>query len=227
MNNSEQIIARIKQLMTQRGVNGRKFAREIGIDTSNLSKYINGRIAISEALINRIVVSLGVSKQWLTTGEGEMFTTASGVITSPVSGVMLSSNRRGVPVYDVDVTAGNMPRSMMFTDDLITGWVDLPDLVDEHSKIVRVSGNSMAPTINSGDWIAVREITNQDIIAWGEIYVVQLDDFRMVKYLRRHENREMVILRSENKDYDDIEVRRESIRELMIVKNIIHFVSRM
>ena len=54
-----------------------------------------------------------------------------------------------------------------------------------------------------------------------------LDDYRMVKYIRRHTDPQLVILRSENPNYDDIEVPRSDIRELMFVQNILHVDTRM
>ena len=87
-----------------------------------------------------------------------------------------------------------------------TGFVDLPDMTSTQCRIVRVSGDSMSPVIRNGDYIAVRELTNLRQIFWGQIYVVILDDYRMVKYIRHHDDPALVILRSENKRYDDISV---------------------
>lgn len=56
--------------------------------------------------------------------------------------------------------------------------------------------------------------------------MVLLDDFRLVKYVRRHADPDMVILRSENPNYDDMEIHRADIRELMMVQNIIHLDTR-
>ena len=53
-----------------------------------------------------------------------------------------------------------------------------------------------------------------------------LDDFRLVKYVRRHTDPNLVILRSENPNYDDMEINRFDIRELMMVQNIIHLDTR-
>ena len=100
-------------------------------------------------------------------------------------------------------------------------------MTSSQCRIVRVSGDSMSPVIRNGDYIAVRELSNLRQIFWGQIYVVILDDYRMVKYIRRHDDPEMVILRSENKRYDDMIIERMEIRDLMFVQNIIHIDSRM
>ena len=57
--------------------------------------------------------------------------------------------------------------------------------------------------------------------------MVVLDDYRMVKYLRKHLDFDKVILRSENPMYDDMELPRSAIRKLFFVDNIIHIDTRM
>ena len=128
---------------------------------------------------------------------------------------------QGTPIYDLDVTAGDMPRARMFTDDRIIGWIDMPDVARD-CRIIRVSGDSMTPVIRDGDYLAIRELSNTNYIYWGQIYVVLLDDYRFVKYVRRHPDESKVILRSANTNYDDIDVRRDDIREMMLVQHILH-----
>ena len=205
------IAARVKYLMKEMRYKQVEFAERIGVDASNLSKYLNGHLPISDGLINRIVVNLGVSKQWLEDG-------------SEISGGL---GTNGVPVYDIDVTAGTMPRSLMFTDEQIVGHIDLPDLVNQNCRIVRVSGDSMYPVIQPGDYLAVKELTNMQQIFWGQIYVILLDDYRLVKYVRRNPDPNMVTLRSANQAYDDMDIYRTDIREMMFVQSILHLDNRM
>ncbi|MDY6293717.1 MAG: XRE family transcriptional regulator [Bacteroidales bacterium] len=228
-----EVAKRIKFLMKELNYRQVDFAQKIDVDTSNLSKYLNGRLAMSDALINKIVVNLGVSKQWLETGEDLPFAKQQPqqLITVPESRIVTEPTKalvkKGTPVYDIDVTAGYQPQARMFTDDQIIGFVDLPDMTSTNCRIVRVSGDSMSPVIRSGDYIAVRELSNLRQIFWGQIYVVILDDYRLVKYVRRHDDPSMVILRSENRRYDDMEIDRADIRDLMFVQNIIHVDTRM
>ena len=222
--NDNEIIERIKYLMHELHYKQVEFAQKIDIDTSNLSKYLNGRLPISTALINRIVVNLGVSKQWLEEGTDLPF--AKQITTPTVDVVTPSTAGQGTPVYDIDVTAGSMPRSLMFTDDQIVGWIDLPGM-DKNCRIVKVSGDSMKPVICNGDYVAVRELTSLQHIFWGQIYVVLLDDYRLIKYVRRNDDPQLVTLRSANKDYDDMDVPRRDIRDMMLVQQILHLDTRM
>ena len=218
-----EIIARIKYLMKEMGLRQVQFAQRIGVDTSNLSKYLNGKLPISQALINRIVVNLGVSKQWLEDGTDLPF--AKQIAPPAVSVPTVQLGSQGTPVYDIDVTAGSMPRATMFTDDRIVGWVDLPGM-PSRSRIIKVSGDSMKPVICNGDYVAIRELTSMRHIFWGEIYVVLLDDYRLIKYVRRNQDPNLVTLRSANKDYDDMDVLRSDIREMMIVQQVLHIDTR-
>ena len=214
-----EIIDRIKYLMKEMGLKQVQFAERIGVDTSNLSKYLNAHMPLSESFLNRLVVNLGVSKEWLMDGTDLPF----GKTPVRVDGeVVASANGGGTPVYDVDVTAGVASgRNELFASENIVGWVNLPNM-SPNCRIVRVSGDSMAPVINDGDFVAVREVSNPNQIYWGQIYVVQLDDFRLVKYLRRHSDPNMVVLRSENPNYDDMDVRRSDIHEMLLVQHVLH-----
>lgn len=70
---NEDIINRIKFLMAEKRMRQNAFAKVINTDVSNFSKCLNGKSPIGDSLLNRIVVNLGVSKAWLTTGEGVPF----------------------------------------------------------------------------------------------------------------------------------------------------------
>lgn len=225
---NKQGIARIKQLINSLGVSQSAFAERIGIDASNFSKHLNGKLPLSDNLYNKIVVAVGASKKWLLTGEGDMWNTSTGsnsIIPTVTVGNIQQGNASGAKIYDIDVTAGGVARERMFADDLVIGSINIPT-VHPDCCIVRVSGDSMTPVIGNGDLIAIREIRNKNLIFWGHIYVVLLDEYRMVKYIRRHTDPSQVILRSENRQYDDIEVAKSDIRDLFLVENIIRIDNR-
>ena len=222
-------ISRIKQLMSRMGMKQAAFAERIGIDASNFSKHLNGKLPLSENLYNKIVVSVGASKEWLMTGEGEMWLTRQNsgqlpTITVP-AGNILPMAVEGARVYDLDVTAGGMSRERMFAEEQVVGIINMP-AIHPDCCVVRVSGDSMLPVIGNGDLIAIREVRNTNLIFWGQIYVVLLDEYRMVKYVRKHPDASMVILRSENPKYDDIEIPKSEIRDMFLVENIIRIDSR-
>lgn len=210
------VVDRIKYLINLSRNTQASFASLIGVDPASLSRVLSGKSGPSEGFINRIVVNLNVSKEWLCNGSDVPFPRESHSGTAH----RLTSDS-GAPVYDIDVTAGTMPLSRMFTDERIVGFMKLPGLNPE-LPIVRVSGNSMQPRLNPGCYISIRPIELSAPIAWGSIYVVVLPDFRLVKYVRRNANPELVTLHSANPDYDDIEIRRDEIEALYLVENVIN-----
>lgn len=66
------IINRIRYLLehSPASLTQAEMARRIGMDPSNFSKHLSGKLPISRSLVNRIVVELGISKNWLENGEG-------------------------------------------------------------------------------------------------------------------------------------------------------------
>lgn len=52
--------------------------------------------------------------------------------------------------------------------------------------------------------------------------MVVLDDYRMIKYVRRHADPALLVLHSDNPDYEDIVVRRDEVRSLYLVEMILN-----
>ena len=227
---NEEIILRIRELIKILGVTQNDFADRISTDRSNFSKHINGKLPISESLINKIVVGLGVSKVWLKTGEGDMFymqtAHSHSTCVSIPSEAIHNKELGGTKIYDIDVTAGMSGRELTFTSEKQIGAIDVP-YINRNAHIVKVSGDSMQPVICNGDMIAIRPVQNRNLLFWGQIYVVVLDDYRMVKYVRKNSDPNLITLKSENPAYDDIEVPKSEVRHLFIVENIIRIDNRL
>lgn len=223
LDEQKEIIQRIKKLMLLMGLSQGAFSMKLGISPANMSKHLSGRLPITVGLINRICLDLGVSRLWLTTGEDVPFGKNEPRRQISVGMHRESGPGRGVPVYDLDVTAGFGPLEQQLTTDRISGYIDLPGVLNSANEcMVRVSGDSMEPSIPNGSYIAIREVA-ADTIVWGKTYVVVMEEFRMVKTIRKHKNQKMVILHSQNADYDDIEIRRDEIIKLYIVDSVINY----
>lgn len=208
------LIDRIRYLIVSMRKTQAEFGRLIDTDASNMSKMLTGRAPISDRTINRIVINLGVSKDWLVDGSDVPF-------PKPEASIVPAAPQ-GAPVYDIDVTAGHAELSSMFTDERVIGHLNLPN-VNPAYPIVRVSGDSMAPRISNGSFISIRPIGADAPIFWGQTYVVVTEDYRMVKVLRRHHDPDKVILHSYNPDYDDMELPRRLIRSLYLVETVLTY----
>lgn len=201
---------RLKYLLRITRHNQASFGRVIGADPATVSRIMSGKLEPSDGFINRVVVNLHVSKDWLLYGTDVPFPRTTGKKFS-----------KGAPVYNIDVTAGAEPLERMFTEEYVVGYLNLPG-INPDLPLVRVSGNSMFPKLMPGAYISIRPVPLDAPISWGSIYVVVLEEFRLVKYLRRNANPELVTLHSENPDYDDIEIPRSDIQNLFLVENVIN-----
>lgn len=154
-----------------------------------------------------------LNRDWLLHGEGEMLKEEKPV-------VMINRNGCGVPVYDIDVTCGFDSRSL--ENETIVGYIDLPYIRKDGRHIVTANGDSMHPIVKDGDKIVLKEMESWDFICFGQIYIIVTEDFRMMKYVHDHPtDKTKVVLRSENKHFDDMDLPRSMILKLFVVENVL------
>lgn len=203
-----------------------QFAKLINIDPSSMSKVLAGKMPITEAFLNRVVVNLNVSKDWLVDGVGVPFEKNEALrVINPEDSMTLTDVDvpKGAAIYDIDATAGCIPLSQLFTRENVIGYIDMPTL-DTSNPVVKVTGDSMAPRILNGSFISIRPIRDPSVILWGSPYVVEMEDYRMVKILKPdREDPANIILHSENPDYDDIHVKRASILRYFLVEAVLNY----
>ena len=207
---------RIRQYAEFKGLNPKSFETIVGLSNGAFSKLSDNT---RRSTIDRISIAFpDLNQNWLLTGEGEMLKVPS---SAPAPAVE-EGVHTGTPVYDIDGTCGTENRDIDFTDEHVIGYVDLPG-VNKEACIIRANGDSMEPRIYDGNLVVIREIYNWEDVFYGQIYLVLLDEYRMIKYIRRYEPDEenYIILRSENTKYDDIKLHKKKIRKLFIVENIL------
>lgn len=211
---------RINEIISRFGLSKADFARKVGEKPQTVSNWVARDNGMN--VLNKIFIAFPeVNQDWLMTGHGEMLSNAVKV-TSDAPGTFYTETHNGTPVYDIDATCGTESRDMDFTDEHIVGYVDLPG-VNKNACIIRANGDSMEPRIFDGNMVVIREIKNWEDVFYGQIYLILLDEYRMIKYIRRYEPDEgnYIILRSENPKYDDIKLHKSKIRKLFIVENIL------
>lgn len=69
----EGIITRINSLMEKEADNPNSFSKKIGIDPSGFRKKMKGETPIMPKDIKKICEALGVSKEWLEEGKGDIY----------------------------------------------------------------------------------------------------------------------------------------------------------
>ena len=78
MTNAElETCLRFKHLRQSLKIKQQDFAKELAISQGHASDIENGRKAVSDRIVELLVLKYNVSESWLRTGEGEMFTPLS------------------------------------------------------------------------------------------------------------------------------------------------------
>lgn len=204
------LISRIKY---EYSLNQSQIADSLGVKKTYLSDMINGRVPYNETMSKKISEIFPVVNNEQSSYNKTIKITESDINESSFSETL---------VYDIDATCGMDNREIEFAEDRIIGSVNLPE-ISKTAKIVTANGDSMEPVIYNGNRVVIREIFNWEDIFYGQIYLILLDEYRMIKYIRRYEQDEKnyIILRSENSRYDDIKLHKSKIRKLFIVENIL------
>lgn len=112
-------------LMQRDRLSQAQFARRLGIDPSNVSKYLSGRLPVSDSLVNRIIVDFNVSKDWLREGVGVPYEKPVHAESVSASGICRDFDGDGIPVFDIDVAA-DAQRCQAFTRENMIGKLNFP-----------------------------------------------------------------------------------------------------
>lgn len=165
-----------------------------------------------------------MSTEWLLRDKGEMIKNAEREQkTIEISESAISkTKRKGALIYDIDATCGLSGRDIEFTDEKVIGSIDAPE-INPDSKIIFATGDSMLPLIASGDRVVIRKIESWDYFNYGQVYLIITNEYRLIKRVRRHpkDADNLILLRSENPNYDDIDLPKREIIHLFIVENIL------
>lgn len=186
------------QLLVKKFADGRntRFASLLDTNEARIRSYLTGTVLPKYDFLASISERLGVSVDWLLTGDGEMMIADRESADNDAHRV----NRfEALPVYDNDFTCGfeevnnEQPAVPSF-------YMDTP-LNRSADLWCSVQGKSMLPDLEPGDKIALRQCSLESFEP-GHIYAVVLDDLRTVKKLRRVPgNPELLEFIASNPDY--------------------------
>ena len=213
---------RILQFINYKGITIQAFELSTGLSNGAVSKMGDGTRRSTLEKISNYYPELNTN--WLLTGVGEMLLSNERVdkIITIQQNVISETKRKGALIYDIDATCGLSGRDVDFTDEKVIGSIDAPE-INPDSKIIFATGDSMLPLIASGDRVVIRKIESWDFFNYGQVYLIITNEYRLIKRVRRHpkDSDNLILLRSENPDYDDIDLPKREIIHLFIVENIL------
>ena len=126
-----------------------------------------------------------------------------------------TSTTQGVPYYNVDFTLGFdiMENDQTRNPDYL---IDFP-LYNKCTCWVNAHGDSMSPTISSGDMVALQQLEDFRYLISGEIYaIVTKNGLRTIK--RVNDKGNDIELVPDNKDYSEQQIPKEELMAVFSVK---------
>lgn len=124
---------------------------------------------------------------------------------------------KNVPYYDVDATAGNVTIFAEDSEEYIKEYISVPAFQD-CEMFINVSGSSMYPKYVSGELIALKKLTDFEVVAYGEAYLIVTREQRLLKYIKKSTYKNMWALHSEHKDYEPFDIHIAKVLHLYMVK---------
>ena len=218
----EGMIQRIKELIEKSGFKKTRFAIEVGINSSNFSKKLEGRLGFSDNDIKLISTKTGVRKGWLLTGEGQMFKAPEEMREAIPAQSRNTNKNEGIPLIPTNAMAGGLSG----TDCQFMPYeIETRFIVPTFSKsdfCIRVDGNSMEPTYYKGDIIACRYVPMSGLwFQWGKVYTIATNQGVLVKHIEQGSDSEHIRLVSDNPAYKPFEIPISDIYSVAIINGLI------
>lgn len=218
------ILERIQSFIDKEGLSIAAFERSIGASSASMAKALKtGKYIGSDKLENILRCYPRLSPVWLMTGEGEMYKSESNSLVVEKIHTPEYTERlddRFVNLYDISAAA-NLKTLFENQQQNIIGQISIPDIPDCDGA-VNVTGDSMYPLLKSGDIIAFKALNSISSILYGEIHLVSynIDDsgFLAVKYVKQSTKPDHVQLVSYNSHHDPMDIPKDSIDAIAIVK---------
>nr|DAN98890.1 MAG TPA: Repressor protein CI [Caudoviricetes sp.] len=192
---------RLTSLMYEKGISQAELARLIGIKQPSVFKILSGETRNPKKILE-IATALNVDPHWLKTGEGDPDPSYRIVEVSEPQ----KPNTVRIDILDVEASAGNGAYLSPTEQGLLSQEFDLTFFRQQfgradakHLKLITVKGDSMAPTLESGDLLYV-DISENYFAADG-LYVFTFDGQTFIKRLQKV-GKEMLVI-SDNPTYKE------------------------
>lgn len=220
---------RVREAREYAGFNLDIFSEKINISKRTLQNYEKNISEPNASIIINIAEICHINEWWLLTGKGEMLLNDND--KNPKNETKSDSNSVNISYFkDTYAAAGvgainydKAPVVMSFDKDFLKAQLGIT--VFKHLHIIHAIGNSMYPTIQTGEMLFVNPFENEDLkIRDKDIYVINTPNGILVKRIKIHPIKPIYILVSDNPDDEDITLEGDDFLACTIIGRVIgHF----
>ncbi len=201
--------------------NQKKFAESIGYSAQVIFNIVSGRKTKPSFDVLNAIISTNddINSEWLLTGQGNILKNHQ--VLKPI---VASNNNKGIPMLPFDAFAGVGDSSVSGVSfEGIEDLYHVPLFDGIHVDfMISVRGSSMYPKYSSGDVVACRLIDELLFVQWNKVYVIDsISQGIMMKRLKKSQQDEFMICKSDNKEYDEFEIPLTDVRKIALVVGVI------
>ena len=171
-----------------------KLAEESGLG-STLEKAYSENREMRKSTTDKFLQKIGISRDWWDHGKGDPFTKDMDI--RRFANLDEDEPRRApkIPFYDVIAVGGSS--IMLHDQEAVSGVSEMIDpgtFLRAATGALRVYGHSMYPKYPAGCIVAFKASSKPipEVIVWGEDYVIELEDRRIIKKIDKGDSKEYI-----------------------------------
>lgn len=209
---------RIKKFIDYKNITVKDFEIKVGFSNGAFGSQLRNNKTIGvDKLENILLVYSEINPEWLLTGKGSMLKSEVPICKGePVN--------KGIPLLPYDAFAGLGDTEISgIPFESIEEQYHIPLFKDiKIDFMLSVRGSSMYPKYSSGDVVACRLITELVFIQWNKVYVIDtLTQGIIMKRLKKCDNNNCVVCKSDNPNYDEFTLPKKEIRNIALVVGVV------
>ncbi|WP_172914660.1 S24 family peptidase [Capnocytophaga canis] len=199
-----------------KGFSKEKFFEDLQITYGNFKGKAKNQ-ALGSDVIERIITKYPeINAEWLLIGKEPMLKSEQNL---PVATYTESLNE-GIPLIPLDAMAG------VGSGEISVLELDCERYVIPMFKgadyLIPVKGSSMYPKYNSGDVVACKKLSLQDIFfQWNKVYVLDTEQGALIKRVCKGSDNEHITLVSDNPKYEPFELHKSQIYAVALVVGVV------
>ncbi len=199
------------------------FAKKIHISQGALSQIENGKSQISLETLYNISKELNVNCNWVVNGTGEIFyqdeKSVNGVATKHVVVETKHKGANSICLVNADAHAGYVTGYSKQNFIKSLNAYQIPGYEEGIYRMFEVTGDSMMPTISPAEIVITEFAKDPTALENGTLVVVVTEEAVLAKRIYYYENdRNIVILKSDNVKYKTFSIQKNKILESWVVK---------
>lgn len=201
------------------GLSQKGLGDSIGIKQGSVSDIERGKVSDLSNQIKKVLVDkFNINIDYLYNISDDIF------LNKNSQAVVSYTEKKGRPFYDVDFTLGfeQLDNDVELHPEFN---IDFAPANKDTITWFRGKGNSMLGEINSGDYIALEEITNFDWFPLGRVYgIITKNGFRTIKRIVKSDLEDHYLLKASNPDktsHPDQDIPKDMICKLFKVMYVI------